>query len=880
MRPPQLAKIARNAAAPALTFFVTQGLDIGRLKCISQPALFQIGFIQYIRLMAKQFDYSVNDIISVSAAMAQPGYDSIYEKKGEDIPDVDRLVNIDAVHKNFYRPDTLILPTDEDVYLPYLRLGLTVDDDWTRMMIKKAQQETLPIFLFSCGKEVPEDVEAIFPEHVENRIGAFAFVTGFKEHADGTAEAYIVTGEQGRILQLTGNSPFLTANVALTPMKLLPQRTPESIEISNYIEQSYKGTLEFVSEEDRNSILDTLIAIPEESKRRLNFMIQNSCLSPDQIMEVYGLLDIADRRMTFLRYLRVWIQLLELRKDIHARAYTDISQRQKDEFLRTQMRAMQNELSDGEDPEVAELREKAAKKEWNEETATAFEKEMNRLLRYAPNSPEYALQYSYLETFLNLPWGHCDRTTFELTDVEKALDSEHYGLDKVKKRIIEHMAVLKLRNDMKAPILCLYGPPGVGKTSLGKSIADAMGRKYMRVALGGVHDEAEIRGHRRTYLGSMPGRIITALEKCGTSDPVLVLDEIDKIGADFKGDPSTALLEVLDPEQNCKFHDNYIDHDYDLSNVLFIATANDISGVSAPLLDRMELIEIEGYVEDEKVQIAIHHLVPKNLKLHGFGEDEIVFSEPAIREIINLYTRESGVRRLEKKIADVIRKQACLKAAGKDFPKEITPELVREYLGRQEVFPDRYENNEVAGVVTGLAWTQVGGEILFIESSLAQGKDSKLTLTGNLGDVMKESAVIALQYLRSHCQSLGIDPERFDTTHVHIHVPEGAIPKDGPSAGITMLTSLASSFTKRRVRSHLAMTGEITLSGKVLPVGGIKEKILAAKRAGITTVMLCSKNRKDIEDIPAAYIEGMEFHFVDSADEVLEFALLSEPALR
>ena len=829
--------------------------------------------------MAKNFDYTVGDIIAVSQAMANPGYDSIYRQR-RDPADPDRITAPENAHKRLVVSDCLILPTDDEVHFPYLRVGITATTDFTEQMLRRAYEARIPVFLFASDDSLPDDITLIDDDDVAGATGCFAAVTHVQEREGEDPEFFLVTGEQGRIRSLRDNVPYLTGDVEITPPVKIAKMTPEQVGISEFLNDVYAKTMEFLDEPQRGQLKMTLDSIPADSRRRLSFMMQNSAIGKDGSTRLLEIDDLAERRVEFIRELRASLQLLGLQKDIQNRTCAEISQRQRDEFLRGQMRSIQNELSDGQDPEVAELMKRAEKKIWNAETAEAFSKEVNRLMRYAPNSPEYALQYSYLETFLNLPWGQCDRSSFELDDVERILNRDHYGLDKVKRRIIEHMAVLKLRDDMKSPILCLYGPPGVGKTSLGKSIAEAMGRKYMRVALGGVHDEAEIRGHRRTYLGSMPGRIISALEKCGTSDPVLVLDEIDKIGADFKGDPSTALLEVLDPEQNCKFHDNYIDHDYDLSNVLFVATANDLSGVSAPLLDRMELIEIEGYVEDEKVQIALRHLVPKNLKLHGFADDEMEFTEEAVRLIIELYTRESGVRRLEKKIADVIRKQAVKKAGGKEFARVVDAALVKEYLGRQEVFPDEYDNNETAGVVTGLAWTQSGGEILFIESSLAKAKDAKLTLTGNLGDVMKESAVIALQYLQSHCGKLGIEPERFDTTHVHIHVPEGAIPKDGPSAGITMLTSLASSFTGRRVRSHLAMTGEITLSGKVLPVGGIKEKILAAKRAGLKTVMLCSKNRKDIEDIPAAYIEGMEFHFVDSAEEVLEFALLSEPALR
>lgn len=793
--------------------------------------------------------------------------DADYEKRLED-------------SSKYYVSEALILPTDDNVYLPFLRIGLKLEDQWDSDMVKEAIASGEPIFLFSTEPGFPEEIDRITDNDVAGLPGCFAAVTGLKDNEDGTYELSVVTGQQGSIINVVSTYPWLKANVALTPPVPIQARTHEEELRGNLLEETYSRTVNYLSEADAARLRENLATIGVDSVRRLNFMLQNSCIENRLVRTIFTILDLRERRERMLQEMTKGLEMFDMRQELHSRAISEIGQRQKDDFIRTQIRVLQDELNDGEDPEVAELRKKAQTKEWTEETAAAFDKEIKKLMRYAPNSPDYALQYSYLETFLGLPWSHCDRSEFELSDVKDVLEREHYGLDKVKKRIIEHMAVIKLRNDMKAPILCLYGPPGVGKTSLGKSIAEAMGRKYMRVALGGVHDEAEIRGHRRTYLGSMPGRIISALEKCGTSDPVIVLDEIDKMGADYKGDPSTALLEVLDPEQNCKFHDNYVDHDYDLSNVLFIATANDLSGVSAPLLDRMELIDVEGYVEDEKVEIAKRHLLPKNLKMHGFEEGEMTFTDDAIRLIIRDYTRESGVRRLEKQIAKVLRRQAILKADGKEFPKTVTVTEIKDYLGRPEVYPDEYENNETAGVVTGLAWTQSGGEILFIETSIAKGKDNRLTLTGNLGDVMKESASIALQYLRAHCEGFGIQPEVFDTAHVHIHVPEGAIPKDGPSAGITMLTSLASAFTKRRVRDYLAMTGELTLSGRVLPVGGIKEKILAAKRAGIRTVMLCEKNRRDIEEIPAAYIEGMEFHYVGSADEVLSFGLLDEPALR
>ncbi len=493
-----------------------------------------------------------------------------------------------------------------------------------------------------------------------------------------------------------------------------------------------------------------------------------------------------------------------------------------------------------------------------------------------PQSPDYSVQFGYLQTILELPWNEYTKDNFNLKNAQKVLDRDHFGMEKVKERIIEHLAVLKLKGDLKSPILCLYGPPGVGKTSLGKSIAEAINRKYVRVSLGGLHDEAEIRGHRRTYIGAIPGRIIQNIQKAGSSNPVFVLDEVDKIGNDFRGDPSSALLEVLDPEQNSAFHDNYLSIDYDLSKVLFIATANNLNTVPQPLLDRMELINVGGYITEEKIEIAYRHLVPKELQNHGIAKGSFTIPKPTLQKIIEHYTRESGVRELNKKIAKIMRKIARKIAANEPYSKSLKITDLKEYLGTEEYSRDRYQGNEYAGVVTGLAWTAVGGEILFVESSLSQGKGSKLTLTGNLGDVMKESAMLAMEYVHSHAQELGIEPGIFENWNTHIHVPEGAIPKDGPSAGITMITSLASIYTQRKVRAHVAMTGEITLRGKVLPVGGIREKILAAKRAGIEEIILCKENKKDIDEIKDDYLKGLAFHYVSDVKEVLELALLKE----
>ena len=575
--------------------------------------------------------------------------------------------------------------------------------------------------------------------------------------------------------------------------------------------------------------------------------------------------------------LQTQLQESDLKEELLARTRREMDQQQRDYFLQQQMRTIQDELGQGqEDDEIEELRKKGKDKLWSKEVGEIFEKELRKAERLNPQSPDFSIQMQYLRTIVELPWGVYSQDNFDLKGAAEILEREHYGLEKVKERILEHLAVLKLKGDMKSPILCLYGPPGVGKTSLGRSIAESLGRKYVRISLGGVHDEAEIRGHRRTYIGAMSGRIVQSLQKAGTSNPVFVLDEIDKLSSDYKGDPASALLEVLDPEQNTTFHDNYLDIDYDLSKVLFIATANNIGAIPQALRDRMEMIEVTGYIAEEKLQIAQKHLLPKEAKEHGLDIEKIHFAPGALELIIEEYTRESGVRSLTKKIAAVLRKLAWASASGEELPAEITPEQVRTYLGKTVYSRDKYQGNEHPGVVVGLAWTSVGGEILFIESSLQPGQTGKLTLTGSLGDVMKESATIALSYIRAHALELGIDLEQLKDKEIHVHVPEGAIPKDGPSAGITMVTSLVSAITRRKVRAHLAMTGEITLRGKVLPVGGIKEKILAAKRSGITDIILCRENERDIEEIDARYLEGLTFHYVDEITEVLAFALLDE----
>jgi ATP-dependent Lon protease len=608
----------------------------------------------------------------------------------------------------------------------------------------------------------------------------------------------------------------------------------------------------------------------------VNFLCSVFPMMPSNRQELLEEVNVFERAMKLCEFINTRVQFLTIKSEITKQTQNALSEQQRQFFLHTQLQAIQEELGESSDNDFSSLRDAAAKKQWPLNVKELFAKEIAKLQRTNEQSPDYSVQYNYLRTLVDLPWGKCTTDNLNLAHAQRVLDRDHYGLEKVKERILEHLAVLKLRGDMKAPIICLFGPPGVGKTSLGKSVAKALKREYVRVSLGGLHDEAEIRGHRRTYVGAMPGRIINGILKSGADNPVFVLDEIDKIGSDFKGDPSSALLEVLDPEQNANFHDNYLDVDYDLSKVLFIATANSLSTIAAPLLDRMEIIDLSGYIMEEKIEIGLRHLLPRQLKEHGL--DDVKFSIPrkTMEQIIDRYTRESGVRLLEKRLAKIMRKVAWKVANGDECPSRLRPEDLSEYLGMPDYDPDKYEGNDYAGVVTGLAWTSVGGEILYVESALCKGKGEKLMLTGNLGDVMKESAMLALQYVKSNADLLQIPENVFDNYTVHIHCPEGAIPKDGPSAGITMVTSLASTFTQRKVRAHLAMTGEITLRGRVLPVGGIKEKILAAKRAGITDIVLCIDNKKDIEDIKAEYIAGLTFHYVRDISEVLEFALLPD----
>lgn len=708
------------------------------------------------------------------------------------------------------------------------------------------------------------------------KYGTVAKVLKTIEMPDGTITAILQGYRRFELLSITKYNPYMVGLVSYpsdieakaddTTVQVLAKSIKEKA--TNIIRMSSfapKEAAEALRSIEDFSFLVNFVATTVEVE---NFSERMELLQ-------YG--DLKMRGMKLLGVLDTQIQLLKIKQDINSKVKSDIDQQQREYFLNNQLKTIQEELGIDEEQEFEHLRARAAEKKWPEEVARTFEKEMSKLERFNPSSPDYSTQYNFIEFMLDLPWGEMSEDNMDLAHARKILDEDHYGLDKVKERIIEYLAVLKLKGNMKSPILCLWGPPGVGKTSLGKSIAKALGRSYQRVSLGGMHDESEIRGHRKTYIGALPGRILNAINKAGYSNPVIVLDEIDKLSSDFKGDPSSALLEALDPEQNNAFHDNYLDVDYDLSNVMFITTANDISTVQPALLDRMEMINVTGYLAEEKYCIAKNHLLAKQTAEHGLPKGAVKLGKPTIMSIISEYTRESGVRGLEKQIAKICRITAKKIAMEEPFAPDIKVSDLKEYLGLPLASHDRQQGNELPGVVTGLAWTQVGGEILFIETSISAGK-GVLTMTGSLGDVMKESATIAYQYIKAHPETVGLTPEEFALKDVHVHVPEGATPKDGPSAGITIVSSMISAFRSQKVRSGLAMTGEMTLRGRVLPVGGIKEKILAAKRAGVKTIVISEENKKDVEDIPQIYVKGMEFHYVKNIGDVVAFAFAGQPS--
>ena len=768
--------------------------------------------------------------------------------------------------------DTIpILPLRNMVLFPGVALPVIIGRPKSMRLIKEAVHKKSLIGVV-CQKEMGTEDPILEDLYT---TGVIADIVRVLEMPDGSTTVILQGKKRFELNELTETDPYLSGKITVLE-DTKPDKTDREFEalISTIKDLTIK-MLGAVAEPPRDLIFSI------KNNKNVLYVVNFSCSNiPSGSAEKQQLLligDLKERAYRLLFILNREYQLVELKASIQMKTHEDINQQQKEYFLQQQIKTIQEELGGNiNELEIKELLEKASRKKWPAEVAQVFEKELRKLERLHPQSPDYSVQTQYVQNIVNLPWNEYSKDNFNLSHAQKVLDRDHYGLEKVKERIIEHLAVLKLKGDMKSPIICLYGPPGVGKTSLGRSIAEALRRKYVRVSLGGLHDEAEIRGHRRTYIGAMCGRIIQNIQKAGTSNPVFILDEIDKITNDFKGDPASALLEVLDPEQNNAFHDNYLDIDYDLSKVMFIATANNLNTISQPLLDRMELIEVSGYIMEEKVEIAAKHLVPKQMDVHGLKKGSVKFPKKTLQVIVEAYTRESGVRELDKKIAKIMRKLARKVASDEPIPTSIKPEDLYEYLGAVEYSRDKYQGNDYAGVVTGLAWTAVGGEILFVESSLSKGKGSKLTLTGNLGDVMKESAMLALEYIHAHAAQFNINEELFENWNVHVHVPEGAIPKDGPSAGITMVTSLVSAFTQRKVKKNLAMTGEITLRGKVLPVGGIKEKILAAKRAGIKELILCKENEKDINEIKPEYLKGLVFHYVSDIQQVVDLALLRE----
>lgn len=745
-------------------------------------------------------------------------------------------------------------------------------------LINKLKKNPDQIFAIFCQKNA--DVES--PEQEDLfEYGVYAKLVRILEMSGPGNNITAIVQALGKckLSEINKKKPFLVGQTIPQAESLVDI---DSNEYESAIDDLRKLTVEYIKQnEDIPDETQFAITNIQNNVIATNFICSNMPFAVEDKFTMLQAESSLERVYTTLKVLHKELQLQQIKQNIRSKTREDLDEQQREYFLQQQIKNIREELGSADgSPERKELEKKAESKKWNEDVEKIFYKELDKLDILNPQSPDYSVQLNYLQTMVSLPWNEYTEDDLNIQRAQKILDKDHYGMEKVKERILEHLAVLQLSGNLKSPIICLYGAPGVGKTSLGKSVAKAMNRKYVRMSLGGLHDESEIRGHRRTYIGAMPGRIIKSMQKAGSSNPVFILDEIDKVTQNtHNGDPSSALLEVLDPEQNNAFHDNYLDVDFDLSKVLFIATANDLNTIPRPLLDRMELIEVSGYITEEKQEIAKRHLIPRELTNTGLINAEVkpTITKAAVEKIIEQYTRESGVRQLEKQINKAMRKLAYLKAMNGDLPfSKITPAEVVTLLGKPPYYRDIYQGNAYAGVVTGLAWTSVGGEILFIETSLSKGNGSKLTLTGNLGDVMKESAVIALEYIKAHINSLGVDYRIFDQWNIHIHVPEGATPKDGPSAGITIATSIASALTQRKVRKNTAMTGEITLRGKVLPVGGIKEKILAAKRAGITDIMLCKDNKKDIDEIPAKYLTGLEFHFVEDVQDVLNFALTDE----
>ncbi|MBP6041205.1 MAG: endopeptidase La [Flavobacterium sp.] len=768
-------------------------------------------------------------------------------------------------------PESLpILPLRNMVLFPGVVIPITAGRDKSIKLINDANASGKNIGVVAQKNEEDED-----PTKDDiHTVGTVARILRVLKMPDGNITIILQGKKRFEIAEVVSEEPYITATV-----KEVPEKRPKKNDTEfNAIIDSLKELAVKIIQESPNLPSEATFAIKNiESKSFLvNFVSSNMNLSVKEKQDLLKINNLKDRALETLRFMNVELQKLELKNDIQSKVRFDLDQQQREYFLHQQMKTIQEELGGvSHEEEFDEMSQRAKTKKWDETTQKHFEKELSKLRRMNPQAPDFSIQRNYLDLFLDLPWNEFSEDNFDLKRAQKILDRDHFGLEEVKKRMIEHLAVLKLRNDMKSPIICLTGPPGVGKTSIGRSIAEALGRKYVRISLGGLRDEAEIRGHRKTYIGALPGRIIQSLKKAGTSNPVFVLDEIDKLSNSHSGDPSSALLEVLDPEQNNSFYDNFLEMGYDLSKVMFIATSNNMATIQPALRDRMEVIKMSGYTIEEKVEIARQHLFPRQLKEHGLTAKDLTIGKKQLEKIVEGYTRESGVRGLENKLAQVIRNAAKSVAMEEEYNKKVTDEDIVKVLGVPRLERDKYESNEVAGVVTGLAWTSVGGDILFIESLLSPGKGT-MTITGNLGTVMKESATIALEYIKANSAAMGLDSEVLNKYNIHLHVPEGATPKDGPSAGIAMLTSLVSLFSQKRVKKNLAMTGEITLRGKVLPVGGIKEKILAAKRANIKEIILCHENKRDIDEIKPEYLEGLTFHYVKEMSEVLQIAITDQ----
>lgn len=775
----------------------------------------------------------------------------------------------ELLNDNLQIPDTLpILPLRNTVLFPGVIIPINIGRSKSLKLIRDAYKQSALIGVIAQKDTNTENpgMNDLFS------IGTVASILKILEMPDGTTTAIIQGKRRFMLDDILYDDPYHVGKISIKQEEGMPENDPEYNAIAESLKEMASKIVKYSSHipNEAGFALKNI----ESMLFLINFISSNTDVDYQSKQELLEIDSLKQRAIKLLEILSKQVSLLELKNDIQKKVKMDIDKQQREYFLHQQMKTIQDELGGNPtDEEIKELEELSKSKEWNDKVKETFTKELNKLKRLNPASPDYSVQSNYLREMLDLPWNHYSKDNLDLNHAKEVLDADHFGLEKVKERILEYLAVLKLKSDMKSPILCLYGPPGVGKTSLGKSVAKAINREFVRMSLGGLHDESEIRGHRKTYIGAMPGRILQNIKKAGTSNPVFILDEIDKVGNDFRGDPQSALLEVLDPEQNTNFHDNFLDVDYDLSKVMFIATANDLSTIAGPLRDRMEIIEVSGYLLEEKREIAKRHLIPKQLENHGITTANITIPDEMIDTMIEKYTRESGVRSLDMTVAKIMRHVARKVAMDKKFTVTVDDAILKEYLGSPIFSREEYQGNELPGVVTGLAWTAVGGEILYIESSYSKGK-GHLSLTGNLGDVMKESATLALEYIKSHSKEIGIDDKIFDENDIHVHVPAGAVPKDGPSAGITMVTALVSSLTGRKVKKAIAMTGEITLRGKVLPVGGIREKILAAKRAGIKEIILCSENRKDIEDIKKEYLKGLKFHYVDKIEEVLKIAIL------